>query len=139
VKDLAGLIAGIVVVARVATGCDTNCDPEVETTPGGLKVKMMTCTIEETCDGRTTKREHKFPSQGSPMWNQIECDRFRPVLRADCTYEVELENKCIPRKTEPSDRQPTIIIGVAVASTGYGDTDFGVGGAGGAGGAQGEM
>jgi hypothetical protein len=41
VKDLAGLIVGIVVVARLATGCETTCDPEVETTAGGLKVKVI--------------------------------------------------------------------------------------------------
>jgi len=137
VKELAWLIVGLVIVARVATGCDKNCDPEVRTTEGGLTVKIMTCTVDETCDGRTTRREIKFESMGSPVWDEAECGKYRGLYRADCTYDVEIENKCIPRKTEPSDRQPTIIIGVAVVSTGYGDTDFGLGGGGGAGGGDG--
>jgi hypothetical protein len=140
-KDLGWLVIvplAIVPGAVVEIGCDRNCDPEVEVNSAGVTTVILTCTVEITCDGVTEVKTAKFPRSGSPVRDQAECDaRAREPYRADCTYEVDLENKCIPREAKSDDgREPTWIVGVA-ASTGYGDTDPGSLGAGGAGGSAG--
>jgi hypothetical protein len=130
VKDLGWLAVGIALVAQSAVSCTKeDCDPEVENTPAG-KIELMTCTVLETCDGVTTRKVFKFRSEGGPVANAAECGRYRGAMRTDCSYEVEIENLCIPRETKRSDG-PTIIFGSAAVSTGYGDTDTGYGGAGG--------
>jgi hypothetical protein len=142
-KNLGWLVIvhlAIVPGAVVEIGCDANCDPEVEMSATGVKTKIITCTVEMNCDGVILVDTVKFPTTRSPVADQVACDDrsyLRNPRRADCTYEIEMENKCIPREGKSDDgREPTWIVGPA-ASTGYGDTDPGSLGAGGAGGASG--